>query len=247
MQDYEVYFSPVDRVDAACRLPMPKIVLTDWMRDLLREKFDSEPLAVMPNGIDLGVFRTPPRGRNPIPMVGTVYSWARNKGTDICLRAIEIARRSIPELRFRVVSNGMPIPSLPLPPGTHFSARLRDAGLRDAYSSCDAWLFGTRQEGFGMPLLEAMACRTPVIATPGGAAPDIVPKGGGILIPHDDPEAMAREIVRVCTMPQSEWRDLSETARHVAEGFTWEEATLRFEQALEQAIAAHRMPVGAAA
>src|SRR5262245_39681751 len=241
MQDYEVYFAPPDKVDAACRLPMPKIVLTSWMRDLLRERFDIEPLAMVPNSVDLTVFNSPPRQRCVVPTVGTVYARAHNKGTDVCIRAVEIARRPFPELRFRAVANVPPIPSLPLPPDTELSVRVRDAEIRDAYASCDAWLFGTRQEGFGMPLLEAMACRTPVIATPGGAAPDIVPMGGGVLVPHDDAEAMAREIVRICTLPDQDWRQLSEEARRVVASYTWDDATLRFEEALTKVMAE---PVG---
>ncbi|MGC8714943.1 MAG: glycosyltransferase [Leptodesmis sp.] len=53
--------------------------------------------------------------------------------------------------------------------------------MRDYYSACDAWLFPSRYEAVGLPILEAMACRTPVIGTPAGIAPEMLSDGAGIL------------------------------------------------------------------
>jgi glycosyltransferase involved in cell wall biosynthesis len=241
MQDYEVWFAPIERLDATCRLPFPKIVLTGWMRDLLREKFGREPLAVVPNSVDTWLFNSPPRSRRTPATVGTMYSPSAYKGCDVCIRAVQIARRDVPGLRFRVVGNSRPLPSLPLPRNTEFTLQARDRELRNVYAACDVWLFGSRQEGFGLPILEAMACRTPVIATPAGAAPDILKKGGGVLVSHESPQAMAREIVRICSLPEGSWRELSANARRAVEGYTWDDATDRFEQALQQ-VAAWKEP-----
>ena len=70
---------------------------------------------------------------------------------------------------------------MPLPRDTEFHLRPPQDRIRDIYSKCDAWLFGSRSEGFGLPILEAMACRTPVIGTPAGAAPELLGDGRGIL------------------------------------------------------------------
>jgi glycosyltransferase involved in cell wall biosynthesis len=244
MQDYEVWFAPIERLDATCRLPFPKIVLTHWMRDLLREKFGREPLAVIPNSVDTWLFNASPRSRHSPATVGTMYSPSAYKGCDVCIRAVEIARGELPALRFRVMGNSRPLPSLPLPRSTDFTLQARDRQLRDVYAACDVWLFGSRQEGFGLPVLEAMACRTPVIATPAGAAPDILKKGGGMLVPHDSPEAMAREIVRICSLPELAWRELSANARRAVEGYTWDDATDGFEEALHRVAAStERVPL----
>jgi len=241
MQDYEVWFAPVERLDATCRLPFPKIVLTGWMRDLLREKFGREPLAVIPNSVDAWLFNAPPRRRRTPPTVGTMYSPSAYKGCDVCIDAVQIARREVRGLGFRVVGNSRPLPSLPLPRNTEFTLQARDRELSNVYAACDIWLFGSRQEGFGLPILEAMACRTPVIATPAGAAPDILRSGGGVLVPHDSPEAMAREIVRICSLPPIAWCELSACARRAVEGYSWDDAADRFEQVLQQ-VAAGKQP-----
>jgi glycosyltransferase involved in cell wall biosynthesis len=129
-----------------------------------------------------------------------------------------------------------PNEGLPLPEGSEFIFQPPQDKIRDLYGKCDAWLFGSRSEGFGLPLLEAMACRAPVIATPAGAAPELVARGGGILVPQEDPDAMAAGIVKVCRADEPAWRQMSDNAFGVASSYTWDDATDRFEAALKKAI-----------
>ena len=123
-----------------------------------------------------------------------------------------------------------------MPAGSEFRKQPPQDVLKEIYGKCDAWLFSSRSEGFGLPLLEAMACRTPVIATPAGAAPDLCAEGGGILVARDDPAAMARAIEKIAAMPDSAWREMSSKAHHTATRYTWDDATIRFEAALRQAV-----------
>jgi glycosyltransferase involved in cell wall biosynthesis len=123
-----------------------------------------------------------------------------------------------------------------MPAGSEFRKQPPQDVLKEIYGKCDAWLFSSRSEGFGLPLLEAMACRTPVIATPAGAAPDLCAGGGGILVPRDDPAAMARAIERVAGMPESAWQELSEKAHQTASRYTWDDAVSKFEAALRLAV-----------
>jgi glycosyltransferase involved in cell wall biosynthesis len=69
--------------------------------------------------------------------------------------------------------------------GAEYFHRPAQNELRSHYAACDAWLFGSRLECFGLPMLEAMACRTPVIAVPVGAAPDLLATGAGELVPAE--------------------------------------------------------------
>jgi glycosyltransferase involved in cell wall biosynthesis len=85
-----------------------------------------------------------------------------------------------------------------------------------------------------------MACRTPVIATPAGAAPELLGSGGGVLVPQENPAAMADAIERICTLPDAQWRALSDRAHATACGYTWHHATDLFEAALRCAIERQR-------
>lgn len=236
LQDYEVWNGSVDRVDAVCRLAMPKITSSAWMKELLAEKFDRTNVWLMPNGVDFETFRAAPRDRQSSATVGFTYSPLALKGCDIAAEAIRLAREKR-ALRVVAFGSGAPTHAIPLPPQTEFRLRVPDEELRTIYARCDAWLFPTRREGFGLPLLEAMACRTPVIAAGAGAAPQLLAQGGGKLLPIGDAQAMADAIEAICTMPPSEWRRLSDEAYAIARRHSWDAAIDAFEAAMREAIA----------
>jgi glycosyltransferase involved in cell wall biosynthesis len=194
MQDYEVFGGPKERVDAACRIPIPRICVADWVARKLRDEFrlPAKDVLVIPNSVDLERFQAPRRGKQAVPCVGLMYTPFRNKGTDVSIAALNLARKKVPNLRVVAFGSSEVSDHLPLPEGATYYHRAPDPQLKDIYSQADAWLFGTRIEGFGLPILEAMACRTPVIGTPAGAAPELLSRGGGILITTEDPAAMAR-------------------------------------------------------
>ncbi|HZL37729.1 MAG TPA: glycosyltransferase family 4 protein [Tepidisphaeraceae bacterium] len=236
IQDYEIWHGFVERVDATCRLPIPKITTAQWLVKLLADKFAFTDVTLAPNAVDLERFHAPPRGKQPVPTVGLTYTTFRNKGADIAIEACNIARREIPELKVVSFGSSRLNEALPLPEGAQYFHHAPDDKLRDIYASCDAWLFGTRIEGFGLPILEAMACRTPVIGTPAGAAPELLADGAGIPVPPEDPAAMARQIIAVAKMNDADWRALSDRAYQRASRYTWDDATDLFEAALRGAV-----------
>jgi glycosyltransferase involved in cell wall biosynthesis len=236
VQGYDIYGGLAEDVHAVYRLPYPKIVISNWLRDLIQSKYGQTPVATIPNSVPTDQFFAPARGKQPVPTVGTIYAIDPNRATDLALKAYDLALKELPTLKLKTMGTVKVSDELPLPPGAEFTFHAREQQLRDIYSGCDAWLFTTRQEGFGLPILEAMACRTPVIGTPAGAAPELLPKGGGVLVPHDDPAAMARAIVTICTLPDAEWRKLSDAALATATGYTWEEAVDRFDKALQSIV-----------
>jgi glycosyltransferase involved in cell wall biosynthesis len=158
------------------------------------------------------------------------------KGVDISLKAVEIAQQTIPNLQLLTFGSHPLSDTYPLPANSHYTKSPNQSVIREIYSSCDAWLFASRSEGFGLPILEAMACRTPVIGVPTGAAPEFLADGAGILVKPEDPEDMARAIVSICQLANEDWRTLSDTAYQRVTGYTWDNATDLFEAALVRAI-----------
>jgi glycosyltransferase involved in cell wall biosynthesis len=122
-----------------------------------------------------------------------------------------------------------------MPDNTDYTICPAQDRIKDVYSRCDAWLVASRSEGFGLPILEAMACRTPVIATPTGAAPELLAPGGGVIVPMEDPTAMAAAIERIIGLPDDQWRRMSDIAYDTATRYTWDDATKLFEAALHRA------------
>lgn len=227
---------PTERVVATYSLPLHKITTAQWIVDLMRHRYGDDCVSVVPNSVDTQLFYAPQRGKQTVPTVGMMYAPERWKGCDISLKAVSLAARQIPNLRLIVFGMKDPIPELPLPPGTEYVRQPSQDRLRELYGQCDAWLFGSRIEGFGLPILEAMACRTPVIGTPAGAAPELIADGAGILVRPEDPEDMASAIERICYLNDCQWQAMSERAYARATAYTWDDAAQRCEEAFLTAI-----------
>jgi glycosyltransferase involved in cell wall biosynthesis len=238
IQHHEIHpYLPVERVAATYRLPLHKIVIAQWLKTVMADCYGDSQVALVPNGVDRELFQAPPRTKQPRPTIGFIYSTIHWKGTDIAIEALNLARATLPELQI-VAFGAEPITdSLPLPAQTTYRFKPPQAEIKTLYAQCDAWLFSSRLEGFGLPLLEAMACRTPVIATPAGAAPELVGQGGGILVKADSPQAMAEAILQIAQLTESQWQTLSDLAHQTAIAYGWEEATVLLESTLQNAIA----------
>jgi glycosyltransferase involved in cell wall biosynthesis len=93
--------------------------------------------------------------------------------------------------------------------------------LNEYYSSASVFIFPSLVEGFGLVLLEAMACGIPIITTPNTAGPDIISNGiEGFIIPIRDVEAL-REKIQWCYDHPSELAQMGIMARKKAEQLTW--------------------------
>lgn len=218
-------------------LPLKKIVVSQWLVDIMAETYGDHNAALVPNGVDMALFNAAPRTRQQRPTVGLLYSTAHFKGLDVCLAAIAEARAALPELETVAFGAVAPSPDLPLPPGTRYLRKPPQETIPTIYGSCDAWLVGSRSEGFGLPILEAMACRTPVIATQAGAAPDLIQDGvNGHVVPQEDSATMAARLTDVLSLPPAGWQAMSIAAHTTARESRWDRVAERLERCLLEAL-----------
>ncbi|MEL7067688.1 MAG: glycosyltransferase family 4 protein [Cyanobacteria bacterium J06581_3] len=94
--------------------------------------------------------------------------------------------------------------------------------LNQYYNSASVFVFPSLVEGFGLVLLEAMACGIPIITTPNTAGPDIITDGvEGFIIPIRDVAALKAKLEWCYQNPQAV-AEMGKAARKKAEQLTWE-------------------------
>ncbi|UIE36567.1 glycosyltransferase family 4 protein [Leptodesmis sichuanensis] len=236
IQHYEMFdYLPRRRVEATYQMPLHKITVANWIRDTLMLRFGDRDISLVVPSVDTQQFFAPKRDKQAVPTVGMMYGHTSWKGCDIAFKALELAAQRIPDLRLVAFGFGQSL-ELPFLSQLHYDPWPEQHQLRDYYSACDAWLFPSRYEAVGLPILEAMACRTPVIGTPAGIAPEMLSDGAGILVKPEDPEDMARAIEQIHHFSNSTWQVMSDVAYNKVTGYTWNDATSHFEAALHQAI-----------
>lgn len=222
----------VERVKATYLLPLHKVTVSCWLANIMKNEYGDVNVDLVPNSVDFNFFNDTAMELRAPPTIGFVYSTNHFKGCDIVIEALNRVRVNIPTLKIKAFGSCSLSNILPLPENTEFYFQPTQEEIRNLYSSCDFWLFSSRAEGFGLPILEAMACRTPVIATRAGAAPELIGKGGGLLLDDWSVEGMSDTIVKALNMSPEDWRAMSCRAREIATGYSWDDATLLFEKGL---------------
>lgn len=226
---------PAARVEATLDLPLYPITIAEFLVAHLRQHHRRTDVALVPNSVDLGRFDAPARTKRTRPTIACIYTGeARIKGFDLTMAALFEVKLRVPELRVVCFGTQAPPPGF-FPSFVEYHLDPAQAEIPRLYATADVYAHGSRVEGFGLPILEAMACRTPVVATPAGAAPELLRDGRGRMISRLDASEMARALIEVLTMPEPEWTALSQRAYDHAHAYTLEDATLRFEAALEHA------------
>jgi glycosyltransferase involved in cell wall biosynthesis len=99
---------------------------------------------------------------------------------------------------------------------------LPDTSLAALYRGAAALVMASRHEGFGLPLLEAMACGAPVVATSAGNLPDLA-GGAALIVAPNDPEALACALRALVSDPSRAQR-LRAAGLQRASQFSWTRA-----------------------
>lgn len=95
-----------------------------------------------------------------------------------------------------------------------------DEELRGLYAGCEALLFPSLYEGFGLPVLEAMACGAPVVASDRSSLPEVV-GDAGLLVDPLQPRAIADAVRRLWSDPELR-RGLVRRGTERAARFSWD-------------------------
>ncbi|MFL6210386.1 MAG: glycosyltransferase family 4 protein [Pyrinomonadaceae bacterium] len=169
---------------------------------VLPEKIKIFPCVLAPHW-QLTQSVTPPDAKPPIVLsVTRLTKGDRYKGVDNVIRSLPAVVSAVGPIEYRIVGEGNDVPRLralatALGVGSYvnFMGGLADDELREQYRRCSLFVLPSREEGFGIVFLEAMAYSKPVIGGAHGGTPSVVKDGQtGILVDSLDVAGITQAI-----------------------------------------------------
>ena len=208
--------------------------------------YDVDPasVAVIPCGVDLERFRPQDKRRAradlslppAAPVLLFVGRLQPSKGIDTLLQAAADIRRDYPDVCVLVVGGGLDdrddletaelnrLRTLGDELGlsnVHYVKAQPQEKLAQYYAAADVFVMPSHYESFGMVVLEAMACGTPVVASEVGGLPSTVIHGdSGLLVPSGDWRAFAQAVSRLLASPHLQ-HAMRQAGPERARAFAW--------------------------
>jgi glycosyltransferase involved in cell wall biosynthesis len=204
-----------------------------FVANTVRTFHPNKMLALAPYGVDLEFWR--PGARNERSgVLRFIYAGqiSLRKGIPSLLQAWEKAALRSAELQLVGSWYLSDSKRASLPSGVIHVSALSPEALRDHYRRADVFVFPSHFEGFGLVLLEAMACGLPAIATTATAGADVLTEASGRVLPVGNPEALV-DALRWFNLNRDRLPAMGRTARKQAEECTWE----RYRRAVREATA----------
>jgi glycosyltransferase involved in cell wall biosynthesis len=220
------------QVRVARQLPHVVTVSANSRLDINRQMHvPLERMTVVPVGVDHTVFRPyDDVEKRPGRIMVTSSSDVPMKGLVPLLEAVAKLRA---EREIELVVIGRPRPGgrvakaierLGLDDIVTTVSGVTDEELARLYGEAEVAVVPSLYEGFSLPAIEAMSCGVPVVATTGGALPEVVGESGrtGVLVTPDDPAALFAAISELLDDPATRARLGAAGRERVMQRFTWQ-------------------------
>ncbi|HWE65153.1 MAG TPA: glycosyltransferase family 4 protein [Acidimicrobiales bacterium] len=240
------------QVKVARALPAVVTVSKSSQKDIAAQmQVRPERMTVVPVGVDHTVFRpfddvSPISGRimvtssSDVPMKGLVplLEAVAKLRTE---RDVELTVIGRPNKGGRVEKA---IARLGLADYVHCVSGISDHELARMYGQAEVAVVPSLYEGFSLPAIEAMSCGVAVVATTGGALPEVVGRDGqtGLLVEPNDPGALAGAIARLLDDPDLRSRLGAAGRARVVRRFTWQVTAAGTAACYEALLAGEPLP-----
>jgi glycosyltransferase involved in cell wall biosynthesis len=215
----------------ANRLPRVITVSQNSLADIHADhQVPLDRLHVVPVGVDQDLFRPMPEiGRIKGRLITTASADVTMKGLRYLLEAVAKLRteRHVELVVIGRLKEGGPsariIDELGLRDAITFVTGVSDQRIIELYSEAEVAVVPSLYEGFSLPAIEAMSCGVPLVATTGGALPEVVGPDNetALVVPPADVEALAAKIALALDDAQLRARIGAAGRRRVIERWTW--------------------------
>ncbi|MDK2805653.1 MAG: hypothetical protein PWP67_787 [Clostridium butyricum] len=229
IQHYEIWSGPKDLVDGSYKLPLKRIVIAKWLKDLMEKEFKVGVTSLIPNGMNFKEFYNDNKVFNKNKVILMLYHNLEWKGYKDGLKAFEIVKEKHPEIKLRLfgLKRGEGIPNY----AEFYENPAKDI-LRNLYSTSDIFVSPSWTEGWHLPPMEAMACKCAVVATNVGCIPDIgVHKDTAMVCEPHNIEGLANNMIELIENEKL-LKNISFKGYEKIKNYTWDNSTDLFEKTL---------------
>ena len=221
------------------------IAVSRWVADEGIEHLGLDPrkVHVIHHGVEPAFRAEGPRAAADAPFILLVSEFDPRKGYDIAMEVIarlagdgrphelKIVGRIAPWIRARLEET---VAASRRPDRVHLLGYVEGGEpLAELYRAATAVIITSRDEGFGLPAVEAMACGIPVVAFANTSITEVV-GDGGVLIDDADVTAMTDALRTLLDNPDR-WAELSERALERARHFSWARSVSEHAEVLAEA------------
>jgi len=200
-----------------------------------------DKIVIAPIYVDITFYREKINIDERKNMVGYIGSLVKRKGVEEFVRAIPQVLKNHHDVSFIIGGTGPSLDILreflntnKLSNKVMFKERIPEKDLPACLNELKLLVLPSYSEGLPNIVLEAMACGTPILATPVGAIPDIIKDGeNGFIMGNNSPECIARNIIRALNFENL--KTISENAqRLVKRKYSYKAAVERYWRILNQ-------------
>ena len=200
-------------------------------------------ITVINNGIDTNEFSPVNEvTRNEFRLITTASADVPLKGLDFSLKALKKLKKDFPNMHLIVIGlikkgghTEKLIKKLGLENDVTFKSNLTKNEIKDCYSKSSIAIVSSLYEGFGYPVIEAMSCEVPLIATNVSSIPELTSEFAKLVDPKN--EEMIYQSVKDILAEYDKYKKIAIKGRqHVIKNFNWIKITGEYENAIFETI-----------
>jgi glycosyltransferase involved in cell wall biosynthesis len=201
----------------------------------------ADQVRLVHNGVDLEAYQPGPKSQDPTMLfLGRLRHY---KSVDVAIRALPLLLESVPDLHFNIAGSGPAetalrrlAQQLGLENRVHFHGYVTDEVKKRLLKAAHIVVNPSFTEGWGLTVLEANACGTPVVGADVPGLRDSIHHGKtGLLVPYGDPKALAEAVGHLLADGELRQR-MTHQALDWVKHFNWKNSADRFLELIIQVV-----------